>query len=169
MEYLAAQLAGMARYASAVMERDIPSILLSIAGGILAGFIVVGIEWVGRYCYARRQQRNAIRELGNFFAAWESGINTAQELSTKLPGRTAPLTASKDLVQRVHYNEQRNRFHILMSSRWSRHLSERQTSEIRELVAWNEWVIEQLPWDFSRQVIYDDFFQRVREITWLKF
>lgn len=154
------------------------STFLSIAGGILAGFIVVGIEWVGRYCYARSRQRKTVRELRNFFTAWELGINAAQGMSLKLPdGTEETVEATKEQFQRAHHNDRINQFHISMHSRWGKHLSERQADEILLLVSGYERILQEPLLNlgisphghFPDQGIYDHFFELAREIRWLKF
>ena len=146
------------------------SVILSIAGGflagILAGLVVVGIEWAGRYCYARRQQRKAIRELRKFFANWELQINTSQGISDPQAG---PLQ-SKEVIQILSHKERLRTFHVLML-RLSTHLSEDQAEEILLFVEGHEALINIIPTDRTPdQNLYDVFFRRVREeITWLKF
>ena len=150
------------------------SMILSITGGTLAGFIVVIVEWVGLYCHARLKRRKAIREIGTFFAAWEVGINMALGAGIKFPGRAE---TTKEQAQRAFHNDQISRFRISMSSRWGRHLSERQTEEILEFVIGHERLFQELllglgisPHSFfPDQGIYDQFFQQAREITWLEF
>ena len=53
---------------------------LSIVGGIIAGIVVILLEWSFRFLYGWNQRRNAVNAVGDFFVRWEGDINSTDEL-----------------------------------------------------------------------------------------
>ena len=140
------------------------SSILSIGGGVLAGFVVVLIEWCWRLYRAKHGRRKAIIELRLFFREWESLINTAEGLNDP----QIPFKAEKHHVQFVHHKNRLWTVPIVLS-RWSPYLSEQQAQEIALLIANHENAhIGIVPPDrVANQWIYDNFFNELKKIKWL--
>ena len=142
------------------------SFVLSIGGGVLAGFVVVALEWGWRYWYGWRQQRKAIRDLSTFFGEWESILNTADGFQDPASG----ITRSKQDVQFAMHKYRLWTVPIIMA-RWAKYISGEQTQEFNLLISNHENAVLSLV-PASRvlsQNIYDMFFREARKVKWLKF
>ena len=140
------------------------SFILSIGGGVLAGFVVVVLSWCRSLIQAHRERRKAIRELRLFFREWESLINTADGLNVP----QIPFEAEKHHVQFVKHKNRLWTVPIVLS-RWSKYLSGQQVQEIALLIANHENAhIGILPPDkVPNQWMYDNFFNELKKIKWL--
>ena len=142
------------------------TVVFPILGGIIAGVIVILIEWGFRILHERSQRRRATKVISRFFAEWQDAINT----SADLPENPSGVTASKDQIQFIKHRYYVRAVHFTIS-RWSKYLSDQQTEEINLFIFRHEHSeIGILPEKrIFGQEIYDRFFQRAREIKWLKF
>ena len=141
------------------------TVIFPILGGVIAGFIVVVVEFVVRNCHSRWQQDKAINTLGNLFSKWESRINDAVELLDD-QGR---VYRNRGVVQILHHQYYLKRVPLALAA-WSKNLSEKQTDELTTLIFEQEQILSIVPKDkVLLQEVYDGFFRKAREIEWLKF
>ena len=140
--------------------------MLSIAGGIIAGIVVILLEWGFRSLYGRNQRRNAVNAVRDFFRRWESDINSTDELLTS-DGR---FTRPQGDVQFAKHREYLRAVRILLD-RWSKYLSGEQSEDIALFLGRHEGaVIDIIPeGSFPSQNFYDTFFRTAKEIKWLEF
>ena len=101
------------------------TVVFPILGGIIAGGIVILIEWVFRILYGWNQRKRGTKVISRFFAEWEDAINT----STDLPESPSGITVAKDQIQFVKHRYYIRAVHFTIS-RWSKFLSDLQTEEI---------------------------------------
>ena len=59
------------------------TVVFPILGGIIAGVIVILIEWGFRILHERSQRRRATKVISRFFAEWQDAINTSADLPEK--------------------------------------------------------------------------------------
>ena len=142
------------------------TVIFPIVGGIIAGIIVILIEWGFRSLYERGQRRKAINGIGEFFGEWESRINS-------LAARNVPqigTSYTREQIQFAFHQHFLRRSHITMD-RWSKFLPEQQTEEMRQFISEHEGAeIGIIPaGKVMSQEMYNNFFRRAREIKWLKF
>ena len=140
--------------------------ILSIAGGIIAGIVVVLIEWWFRFLYGWNQRRNSVNAVGNFFRRWESDINSTDDLLTS-DGR---FSLPRDRLQFEKHKEYLRTVRILLD-RWSKFLSGEQSENIALFLGRHEGaVIGIIPEGrIPSQDFHDAFFRTAREIKWLRF
>ena len=142
------------------------SLVLSVGGGVLAGIVVILMEWGWRNFYGRWQRRKAIIGLSSFFRQWESTINSVESL-------THPESGQHIAREDIQFAQHKNRPWTvpIMLSQESRHLSDKQAQEIALLLAGHvNAEVGILPTGrVLSQQMYDRFFSNVREISWLKF
>ena len=142
------------------------SLILSIGGGVLAGMVVVALEWAWRVVYELHKKRTAVKELSEFFHQWEITINSAEGLLHP----ESRHVISREIVQ---FAQHKNRLWAapIVLSRLSKHLPDKEAQEISLLIAGHEHaevgIIPEgrvLP-----QQMYDRFFGEIRKIGLLKF
>ena len=92
--------------------------LFSIVGGVIAGIVVVLLEWGFRSVYLWNQRRNAVNAVGEYFRRWESDINSTDELLTS-DGR---FSLPRVRLQFEKHKEYLRTVRILLD-RWSKFLS----------------------------------------------
>ena len=133
---------------------------------MLAGLIVIVIEWGWRFCFDLHQRRQAVRQICALFEEWETAINTASGFEDPQVG----IGAGKEVVQFAKHKYYLWTIPIMMS-RWAKHLPGRHAEEIARLVANHEHSVVRLvlPHGVLPQQSYDDFFGKARDIEWLKF
>ena len=142
------------------------TVIFPILGGILAGVIVILIEWGFRVLYEWNQRKRGTKVISRFFGEWQDAINT----SADLPESPEGVVYTKGQIQIAQHRYYIRAVHFTIS-RWSKYLSDQQTEEIDLFIFRHEHSqIGILPPDriFSQEV-YDRFFDRAREIKWLKF
>ena len=138
---------------------DVNSTVFSpIVGGIIAGLIVILMEWIFRVLYGLNQRKRGIKDISEFFGGWEVAINGNPSLQEKpwvisdAAGKD-PLYTHRTLIRVFDFT----------ISRWSKYLSDQQIEEI-----YLRLII--LPSDtIASQEFYDRFFREARKIKWLKF
>ena len=142
------------------------NVVFPIVGGVIAGGIVVLIEWIFRLLYDWNQRRKGTKAIGRFFAEWEDAINSSADLPAGPNGQTV----ARDQIQFIKHKYYIRAVHFTIS-RWSRYLSDGQTQEINLFLFRHEHSeIGILPDNrIFNQEVYDRLFQRAREIKWLKF
>ena len=140
--------------------------LLSIVGGIIAGVIVVLIEWGFRALYGWNQRRVAIKSVATFFRDWENYINSTEDVTTS-DGR---FTLNRGVQQFARHKDRLRTVRIVLD-RWSKLLSAEQTQDIALLIGGHEGaVVSLIPNNKTpSQNFYDTFFRDARKIKWLKF
>ena len=140
--------------------------LLSVAGGVIAGIVVILLEWGFRSLYAWNQRRNAVNAVGDFFRRWEGDIDETEEIVTS-DGR---FTLPRSRLKFEKHREQLRTVRILLD-RWSKFLSGEQSEEIALLLGRHEGAVMGIvpQGSFPSQNFYDAFFRTAREIKWLGF
>ena len=140
--------------------------LLSITGGVIAGIVVILLEWSFRFLYGWRQRRSAIHAVREFFRRWEDDINSTEDMLTSdcrfsLPKTQLQYVKHKDFLRRVR----------ILLDRWSKFLSEKQTEDVALLLGDHEGgTMSIIPEDsVPGQNFYDVFFRDARTIEWLEF
>ena len=140
------------------------TVIFPILGGVIAGFIVVVVEFVVRNCHSRWQQSKAINTLGNLFSEWESRINDAVDLLDQ-----GCVYRNRGEVQILHHQYYLRRVPLVLAA-WSKNLSEKQIDELTKLIFDHEQILSIVPKDkVYPQEVYDMFFRKAREIERLKF
>ncbi len=142
------------------------SLILSIGGGVLAGIVVILLEWGWRGFYGWYQGRKAVKAVGTFFLEWETAINSVEPLDHPVRGDQISI----EVLQFVKHKYYLWRSQIVLS-RWAKQLSDEQIQEVSTLVAGHEHsVVGILPEGrVLPQQMYDRFFLDARSISWLKF
>ena len=138
---------------------DVNSTVFSpIVGGIIAGLIVILMEWIFRVLYGLNQRQRGFKDISKFFGGWEVAINGNPSLQEKPwvgldPAAKDTLATHRTLIRAFDFT----------ISRWSKYLSDQQIEEI-----YLRLII--LPSDtIASQEFYDRFFREARKIKWLKF
>ena len=135
------------------------SVILSIAGGIVAGALVLAGEILIRRRYERVQRGKAESAIGIFFREWENAINNPDRGPIARPEAQFAL----------------HRLHLLMAqnivARWSKYLTAEQVQNVSNLLQIEELItgtrlIGGKVWDLDH---YEVFFRQVRGIDWLNF
>ena len=139
------------------------TIILSIPGGIVAGVLVILFELGIRRNIELRQRRKATNAVSDYFKVWESQIKNIEAITDTPNG----IPIKKEQVQLPIHQDFIRKAHNLIQ-RWSRQLDDEQIQEITNYIVGHEAVIALLSPNWG-QAQYDDFFQRAREISWLKF
>ena len=140
--------------------------LLSIIGGIIAGVVVILLEWGFRYLYEWNQRRNAVNAVEDFFRRWENDINSTDETLTSDGRFTLPRSTQQFAKHRYYLSTVR-----ILLDRWSKFLSAEQSEDIAMLLGKHEESeIGIVPeGNYPSQSSYDTFFRTAREIEWLEF
>ena len=142
------------------------SFLLSVGGGVLAGIAVVAVELAWRFGLGWWQKKRALKALCAFWGEWEESINSATGVATPQP----KFTISKEDVQFA-----KHKYHLwtvpILLSRWANHIPEKYVEDLSRLVTNHENAVMGIipPGRVMSQDLYDAFFQRAREVTWLRF
>ena len=142
------------------------TVVFPIVGGVIAGIIVILVQWTFRAVNECRQRHNAENALREFFEEWEDTINGA----TALNGFPTGHSLTTEQLQYTYHKDYLRRADSLIVS-WSRLLSEKQMAEINYLVQGHKGnLLDILPANkIPNQWLYDNFFRQAREISWLKF
>ena len=142
------------------------TVVFPVVGGIIAGAIVVAMEWGFRVIFQMWQRGKAEKAIGLFFKEWECTVNTAEALSVPHAGRSY----SKEDLQFVFHRDFLRQFPIRLG-RWSKFLSEKETEQLALFVTGHEkaYLQDLLPGKNLTQAIYDGFFCDAKKIEWLKF
>ena len=105
--------------AGPVNSFDVNSTVFSpIVGGIIAGLIVILMEWIFRVLYGLNQRKRGIKDISEFFGGWEVAINGNPSLQEKpwvisdAAGKD-PLYTHRTLIRVFDFT----------ISRWSKYLS----------------------------------------------
>ena len=142
------------------------TIILSIPGGVVAGFIVVLVGVAIRYIDDHRQHRKAHKAIGLFFKKWEESISNS---FAGHKSESGPHIDGMSLHSIVHTNFLGKSQNLI--SRWSRDLTAQQVEELSNFLLEHEQhkyslLSGGIDWGRSE---YDGFFRRAREIKWLEF
>lgn len=107
--------------------------LLPIVGGIIAGLVVILLQWGYTSLHEWNQRRNAVNAVEDFFRKWENDITSTDELLTS-DGR---FTLPRGRLQFEKHKEYLRTVHILLD-RWSKFLSGEQSEDIALFLARHE-------------------------------
>ena len=142
------------------------TVVFPIIGGIIAGVIVILIEWGFRVLYEWNQRYRGAKDISRFFGKWEDTINK----SADLPASPEGVVYHKGEIQYVQHRYHIRAVHFTIS-RWSKYLSNQQIEEIDLFIFGHEHseIGPLPPGRIFGQETYDGFFHRAREIKWLKF
>ena len=138
----------------------------SVIGGVLAGLIVIMMELLWRGGYVWIQRRKAVTGLRRFFAEWEERITTAKDLEGPAPGVPGVPVESVKFVLHKSYL----RTAPIRIAPMTKHLSDQQAQEVSLLLSSEEAKVGIIPEGRApSQDFYDQFFDSVKGVKWLKY
>ncbi len=136
----------------------------SVIGGVLAGLIVIMMELLWRWMYGWILRRRAVATLRKFFAGWEKQITSATAIEWSIGDQ------STEEVMKFIYHRFWLQAATFRVATMTGRLNDDQARQVSNLIANEEAKVERIPeGSVPCQSLYDQFFNSVKEVKWLKY